>query len=87
MSITEAIDSTTEYVKWAWTNDRTFLTSILVVMIAFCFSIVWFLTSTFVNAMDRKDDKTIDALGEVTNALNKNTEAVTELRVKLSFSN
>lgn len=87
MSITEAIDSTTEYVKWAWTNDRTFLVSILVAIVIFCFAIVWFLTSTFLGAMDKKDDKMSEALKWVTDALNKNTEAVTELRVKLSFAN
>lgn len=87
MSLTEAIDSTTEYVKWAWTNDRTFLVSILVAIVIFCFAIVWFLTSTFLWAMDKKDDKMAEALKWVTDALNKNTEAVTELRVKLSFTN
>lgn len=59
-----------------WHNERTTFVWVMFAMLIF----VCFLVITFLNALETKDARFTSSLDKVTEALNRNTEAMIELK-------
>lgn len=82
MSVSETIESVWSAIEQTWLNDRTFIVWIIVAVLVFAGSIVVYLVSTFTGSVEKMNDRSSQAMEKVAESVNKNTEAITELRIQ-----
>lgn len=86
----DAINASGNALEKAWKNDRTLFIGSMIVILIFVWFLIWSGSvsmkdsqSAFLNAMEKRDDKMTDSLDRVTNALNKNTEVMIEVKTRI----
>lgn len=86
----DMIEAGGDALEKAWRNDRTLFIGAMIVILVFVGVLMWQSSTSmrdsqtaFLSAMATRDDKMTDALDRVTNALNKNTEVMIEVKTRI----
>ena len=86
----EVIESSGDAIEKIGKSESTLFIGIMFWLLIFVWFLVWNSWATnreqrdaFLNAMEKRDDKVQSSLNKLTDALNKNTEVMVELRANI----
>ncbi len=84
---TDIIKDSSEAIEKFWKNDRTLFISVVVIFLLLMVFLVWNSTlsmkeqrESFLQQMDRSDDKIIDSMNRMSDALTRNSEIMYDLK-------